>query len=211
MTTTLQRPALDRRTFLGRMAAFVAATAWFGRAPDAHAATQGTEPFVGEIMLVSWNYPPKGWAFCNGQLLSISQNQALFSLLGTTYGGNGVTTFALPDLRGRVPVHFGQGPGLSSRSLGERAGETAHTLTPQEVPIHGHGIQASSGIATSVLPAGMFPARNAASLPQYALASGDVAMAAGMVGTTGGGQPHENAQPFLVINFAIALVGVFPS
>jgi microcystin-dependent protein len=211
MSTSLPRAALDRRTFLGRMTTFAAATALFGRARRAHAATQGSEPYIGEIMLVSWNFPPKGWAFCSGQLLPINQNQALFSILGTTYGGNGQTTFALPDLRGRVPIHFGQGPGLSPRSLGERAGEINHTLSSVEVPAHGHGIQASSATATAALPTGMFPARNAALVPQYALAPADLGMAPAAVGNTGGSQPHPNQQPYLVINFAIALVGLYPS
>jgi microcystin-dependent protein len=211
MNTPVPRAALDRRTFLGRMATFVAATALFGRARRAHAAIQGSEPYLGEIMLVSFNFAPKGWALCNGQMLPINQNQALFSILGTTYGGNGQTNFALPDLRGRVPIHFGQGPGLSLRSLGERAGEINHTLSPVELPVHGHGIQASSTTATAALPSGMFPARNAALVPQYALAPADLGMAAGAVGNTGGGQAHPNQQPYLVINFAIALVGLYPS
>jgi len=169
------------------------------------------QPYLGEIKLISWNFPPKGWAFCNGQLLPINQNQALFSLLGTTYGGNGVTTFALPDLRGRVPMHSGQGPGLTARALGEHAGETAHTLAMTELSMHSHGVQASSAVGSAVVPTGMYPARNAASIPQYTLASADQLMHASAMGFAGGGQPHENQQPYLTLNFVIALVGQYPS
>ena len=201
----------DRRRFIGRLATGLAATAWLGRPKPAAAATTGTGPFIGEIMLVSWNFAPKGWAFCNGQLLPINQNQALFSLLGTTYGGNGVTTFALPDLRDRVPIHFGQGPGLSPRSLGERAGAASHTLALTELPTHAHAVQASSGSPGSqVDPAGNYPARNPAAYPQYGSVA-DVAMASSAIGTVGGGQPHTNLQPYLGLHFVIALVGVFPS
>lgn len=201
----------DRRRFIGKLAAGLAATAWLGRPQPAEAATTGTGPFVGEIMLVSWNFPPKGWAFCNGQLLSIAQNTALFSLLGTTYGGNGVTTFGLPDLRDRVPIHFGQGPGLSLRSLGEKSGAALHTLALTELPTHAHAVQASSGAAASqVDPAGNYPARNPAGYPQFGSVA-DVAMAPTAIGSTGGGQSHNNQQPFLGLNFVISLVGIYPS
>ena len=197
---------LDRRGFLARLGAAVAGAAVLGRPGTARA---DTLPYLGEIMLVSWYFAPKGWAFCNGQLLPINQNQALFSLLGTTYGGDGRVTFALPDLRDRVPIHFGQGPGLSSRVLGERAGVSSHTLALTEIPAHTHLLRASSALATQVTPAGMFPARNPAGYTQYTATTPDVAMTA--TGNAGGSQPHENMQPCLGLNFCIALQGVFPS
>ena len=206
MTTRRVWAVLDRRTFLGRVAAAVAGAMVLGRAEPARA---DTLPYLGEIMLIAGGYAPRGWALCNGQLLPINQNQALFSLLGTTYGGNGQTTFALPDLRDRVPIHFGDGPGLTVRALGERSGESAHTLTVAEIPAHTHLVRASSALATSVTPAGMYAARNPAAYAQYVVASPDVVMTA--TGATGGNQAHENLQPCLGLNFCIALQGVFPS
>ena len=201
--------ALDRRRFLERLAAGVAATLWLGRPKPAAAATTETVPYLGEIMLISCNFPPKGWAFCNGQILPINQWQGLFSLLGTTYGGNGQTTFALPDLRDRVPIHFGQGNGLSLHVLGERSGVAAHTLALTEIPVHTHGVRASSAVATALSPGGMYPARDPASSSQYAAAPPDAVMTA--VGTVGGSQAHDNIQPCLGLHFCIALQGVFPS
>lgn len=203
------RTALDRRRFLERLAAGLAATLWLGRPKPAAAATTETVPYLGEIMLIACNFPPKGWAFCQGQLLPINQNQGLFSLLGTTYGGNGQTTFALPDLRDRVPIHFGQGNGLSTRVLGERSGVAAHTLALTELPAHTHGVRASSGLATVLSPGGMYPARDPASYSQYAAAPPDAMMTS--VGTVGGSQAHDNVQPCLGLHFCIALQGVFPS
>jgi microcystin-dependent protein len=201
---------LDRRRFIGRLAAGLAATAWLGRPKAARADTTGIGPFIGEIMLISCNFPPKGWAFCNGQLLPINQNQALFSLLGTNYGGDGRVTFALPDLRDRVPLHFGQGPGLTLRSVGERQGEAAHTLTLAEAPAHAHGVRASSALGTSVSPTGMVPAKNPAQYPQYA-AGPDLVMSTSAIGGVGGSQAHPNVQPCLGLYYCIALVGVYPS
>ena len=198
--------AFDRRAFLGRLAAAVAGAVVLGRPGTARAETV---PFLGEIMLISCYFAPKGWALCNGQLLPINQNQALFSLLGTTYGGNGQTSFALPDLRDRVPIHFGQGPGLSDRVLGERSGVSSHTLGLTEIPAHTHLVRASSALATQVTPAGMFPARNPAGYTQFTATTPDVAMTA--TGSSGSSQPHENTQPCLGLNFCIALQGVFPS
>src|SRR5690242_3704435 len=146
------RSALDRRWFLGRLAAVLAGAALPWRPRPAQAAPQEVGPYIGEIMLISWTFPPKGWTFCNGQLLPINQNQALYSILGTTYGGDGTQTFALPDLRGRVPIHMGQGPGLSPRSRGERAGESAHTLILSELPSHTHVARGSSALGTSANP-----------------------------------------------------------
>ncbi|MFF5624758.1 tail fiber protein [Microbacterium sp. LWH10-1.2] len=160
--------------------------------------------FLGEIRRVSFNFAPKGWALCNGQLLSIQQNAALFSLLGTTYGGNGVTTFALPDLQGRSPIQ----PDLAGIPQGAVGGEAAHTLTISELPSHTHFAQASSGAADTANPQGKYWA--AVSEPGYGTAASG-AMTASAVGQTGGNQPHENQSPYLVVNHIIALTGVFPS
>ena len=166
-----------------------------------------SDPFLAEIKLFAGNFAPRGWAFCNGQILSIAQNTALFSLLGTTYGGNGQTTFALPDLRGRVPVHPGQGPGLSNVTLGQAAGSENVTLQQTQMPAHGHLVAASNGGAGGSRPAGNFLAAGGS----YAAASDGTTMNPGMVQNTGGSQPHENRQPYLGLNFIIALEGVFPS
>jgi microcystin-dependent protein len=164
-----------------------------------------SEPFLSEIRLVSFNFPPKGWAECNGQFLPINQNQALFSLLGTTYGGNGQTTFQLPDLRGRCAIHMGNG-----HTLGERAGEVSHTVTIQELPTHLHSATVSKTTATTDVPdATVIPAT--ATLDLYHSPTSLGAMEPGIVGNSGGSQPHENMQPYTVVNFIIALQGIFPS
>jgi microcystin-dependent protein len=160
-------------------------------------------PFLGEIKIVSFNFPPKGWAFCNGQLLPINQNQALFSILGTTYGGDGRVNFGLPDLRGRTPVHVGQGI-----ILGERGGEEAHTLIISEMPAHNHPVNASSNTGSTPNPSNAFWAGTAA--PAYGSDS-LTAMAPQSISNTGGSQPHLNLSPYLVLNFCIALQGIFPS
>ncbi len=162
-----------------------------------------SQPFLGEIKVISWNFPPKGWAFCNGQLLPINQNQALFALLGTTYGGNGQTNFALPNLQGRVPLHVGGG-----MTLGQLGGETAHTLTVPELAAHTHQLTGSDHAADAGSPAGALWAPGNG--PAYA-ATPNTAMAAAAISATGGSQPHENMAPFLVLNFVIALQGIFPS
>ena len=167
------------------------------------------EPFVGEIMLFAGNYAPRGWAVCDGQLLAISQNDALFSLLGTTYGGDGRTTFALPDLRGRAPVHQGNGPGLSGRTLGSKGGEEHVTLTVNQMPSHAHPVMGSSANADSGDPAGRVLAL--ADFNLYGVAAPAADMAAAGIGTTGGGQPHDNMMPFLAVNYCIALVGIYPA
>jgi microcystin-dependent protein len=159
------------------------------------------EPFLGEIKMISWNFPPKGWAFCNGQLLPINQNQALFSLLGTTFGGDGRVNFALPDLRGNVPIHVGQG-----FVLGERGGEEAHTVTMSEMPAHTHTVMASSSNADQALPSVL-----AAANKIYGAASNLTPLHSSSVLPIGGSQPHTNLMPYLTINFVIALQGVFPS
>jgi microcystin-dependent protein len=166
-----------------------------------------SSPYLSEVRIVAFNFPPKGWAFCNGQLLAINQNQALFALLGTTYGGNGTTTFALPDLRSRGPMHFGQGPGLASRSLGERSGEENHTLIASEMPAHTHLVNVVNTPGTQTTPAGNFFASNRGGYAE----SGNVPMHSGAVANAGGSQPHANLPPYLTLNFCIALVGIFPS
>ncbi|HET8676384.1 MAG TPA: tail fiber protein [Blastocatellia bacterium] len=168
-----------------------------------------SEPFLGMIAIYGFNFAPRGWAFCNGQILPIAQNTALFSLLGTTYGGNGQTTFALPNLQSRVPVHFGQGPGLSSYDLGQAAGTETVTLTGNQIPAHTHQVNASDGDATSNKPdAGVLCQGNSYNQQPPPL----VAMSASMIPPSGGGnQPHENIQPYLALNFCIALEGIFPS
>lgn len=164
-----------------------------------------SEPFLSEIKIMSFNYPPKGWAFCNGQLLPINQNQALFSLLGTTYGGNGQTNFGLPDLRGRVPVHFGAG-----FSLGEVGGQVSHTVILSEYPQHIHTLNVSAATTGIVdQPTGNSPAR--ASVNAYGPATNLGVMNPQSIGTNGGSQAHENRQPYLVLNYCIALQGIFPS
>jgi microcystin-dependent protein len=162
-----------------------------------------SEPFLSEIKLVSFNFPPKGWALCNGQTLPINQNQALFALLGTTYGGNGQTTFQLPNLRGRVPIHMGAG-----HTLGEAAGTTSVTVNIQQLPTHLHFLSASSSNANQPTPGLALPAsaNNAYNGPA-SLTTLDPSS----VTSIGGSQPHNNMMPYLVLNFIIALQGIFPS
>lgn len=174
-----------------------------------------TDPFIGEITLFAGNYAPRGWAFCQGQLLSIAQNTALFSILGTTYGGDGQTTFALPDLRGRAPIGPGQGPGLPPYYLGELGGEPTHTLIYPEMPAHSHAAQASGVAAggTSASPGGGTWASSTARDSLYSNAAPDSPMAAGniTVGAAGNSQPHNNMPPYLGVNYIIALEGIYPS
>lgn len=170
----------------------------------------GSQPFLGECMLCGFNFPPQGWALCNGQIMSIQQNQALFSLLGTYYGGNGVTTFALPDLRGRFPIGAGQGPGLTDRVQGEAGGEENHTLLITEIPSHTHSVNVSSSIGTTDTPGGNYLAQNSEGINEYAASSNSV-MNAGSISNVGGNQPHNNMQPYLVLNWCIATQGIFPS
>lgn len=162
-----------------------------------------SEPFLGEIKIISWTYAPKGWAFCNGALLPINQNQALFALMGTMYGGNGQTTFALPDLRGRVPLHVG--PGFNQ---GQSAGQEFHTLTQSEMPAHLHLVNAVNGTATTEDPTGNLLATNPASLYNT---TPDTSLMPATVTSVGGSQAHENRQPFIVVHYIVALQGIFPS
>ncbi|WP_066807215.1 phage tail protein [Sphingomonas asaccharolytica] len=175
------------------------------------------EPFLGEIRIFSFNFAPKGWALCNGQLLSIAQNQALFAILGTTYGGNGVTIFALPNLQGRAPIHWGQGSGLSNVVLGQVAGEENHTLISTEMPSHTHTFAATTLPATKKpVNAGIFADDVDAQAVDYfatfnAPNSSYVPLNPLSMPNQGGGQPHNNMQPYLVLNICIALQGIFPS
>ncbi len=163
------------------------------------------EPFLSEIRIMSFVFPPKGWALCNGQLLPINQNQALFALLGTTFGGDGRVNFALPDNRGRSPIHVGSG-----YTLGERGGEQAHTLSVAELPTHTHSLQASSTTASVAIPGNVVPAASA-NFEAYRPASSLVPLSSGSVANVGGSQAHLNMQPFLTLSFCIALQGIFPS
>lgn len=168
-----------------------------------------SDPFIGEIRPFGFNYAPVGWALCAGQLLPIAQNTALFSILGTQYGGDGKTTFALPDLRGRVPLHAGAGPGLTPRVPGEMGGTETVTLTPQQLAAHSHGAAANSGVGNAYAPTNAFWSADAGGANEYA-ATPNVSMAADALALTGGTNPHGNLQPYLVINYCIALQGIFP-
>jgi microcystin-dependent protein len=165
-----------------------------------------SEPFLGEIKIISWNFPPKGWTFCNGQLLPINQNQALFSILGTTYGGDGRVNFGLPNLQGRSPVHVGNGI-----ALGELGGETAHTLNISEIPAHNHMPMGSSADAAFPGAGGNLWCAHSSPAGVYNTATDNTAMNPQCILPTGGNQPHENMSPYLVLNFVIALQGIFPS
>ncbi len=167
-------------------------------------------PYLGELRMMSFNFAPKGWASCNGQLLPINQNQALFALLGTTYGGDGRTTFGLPDLRGRIPVHQNSAGGRPSFPMGTRGGEETHTLVAQELPTHSHVPMASAAAVNQPNPVNNFWGTGATN-PQYSTASISTQMGGGMIGNNSGGQPHENRAPYNVLNFCIALQGIFPS
>ncbi len=170
------------------------------------------EPFIGQIIQAGFNFAPRGYATCDGQLLSIAQNTALFSLLGTTFGGDGRVTFGLPDLRGRVAIHQGQGPGLTSRVMGEASGQENHTLISSEMPQHNHLAAASNAGGALGTPNGNFLAASSSNqTAMYRPASDGSALSPQTIGLSGGSQPHNNMQPYLVINFCIAMVGIFPS
>ena len=207
-------PGPSRRNWLKGLSALLTGGLLLGRnraaaAPTDIYSTNGANPvYLGEIMMVAFNFAPRGFALCNGQLLPINQNQALFALLGTMYGGNGQTNFALPDLNGRVPIGAGQGPGLTDRVLGETGGAATVTLQSSEIPIHTHSVELtySTALGTTGSPANAFLASNASGLPQYA-ATGTSFMGSGDIGTP---QAHNNLQPYLALAFYIALRGVFP-
>lgn len=206
-----------RRDFLARTAAALggALLALAGRPAlpgggQARAATNGQNPFLGEIMLFAGNFAPTGYAFCEGQLLAIAQNTALFSILGTQYGGNGTTTFGLPDLRGRAPIHAGQGPGLPNYAQGQFGGETAHTLTLAEMPQHSHAAFADTGNGTTSSPSGALPAHDPAGTPVYGT-NAVATMAGSAIGNSGGSLPHNVQSPYLALRWCIATQGIFPS
>jgi len=174
-----------------------------------------SEPFLGEIRMFAGNFAPRGWAFCNGQVLSIAQNTALFSLLGTTYGGNGQTTFALPNLQGRLPMHWGTGAGLTPRTLGEMSGTESVTLLSTQMPAHNHAMEASSNQGDQFSPQGNVNAvlvNSSTQQPENMYsAAPNTTMAPQSVGLAGGSQPHDNMSPFLCFSFIIALEGIYPS
>jgi microcystin-dependent protein len=165
-----------------------------------------SEPYLSEIRLVAFNFAPQGWAFCNGQTLPINQYTAQFSLLGTTYGGDGITTFQLPNLQGRVPMGWGNG-----YVLGESSGESTHTLTISEMPAHSHSLLCVAGAATTKSPSSASLAEPATAVGKIYGSTGSASMSAASITTAGGGLSHNNMQPYLTMNFIIALVGIFPS
>ncbi len=173
------------------------------------------DPFIGMIVMFGGNFAPRGWALCSGQLLPISQNTALFSILGTTYGGDGRTTFALPDLRGRVPMHAGNGPGLTSRRLGQRAGSETHTLSASQMPSHTHVANASFNLGgtavTTTLDNNFLAGTTAVPIGATTAGNQNLEGLSVQVGNTGNGEAFNIVQPFQVVNFIIALQGVFPS
>jgi microcystin-dependent protein len=166
-------------------------------------------PYVGEIRMFAGNFAPAGWMFCNGQVLPISENETLFALIGTTYGGDGQTTFALPDLRGRAPLHSGQGSGLSNYALAQAGGSEQVTLTTNQIPSHSHAPLAQSAAGSQTSPAGSVWA--ASTLNQFTANAPTAAMNPSVIGTSGASQPHNNMMPFTTINFIISLFGIFPS
>lgn len=173
---------------------------------------QGSDPFLGQIAFVPYNFAPNGWAECNGQILPIAQNQALFSLLGTTYGGNGTTNFALPDMRGRVLIHNGQSASSGTTyTLGEVGGVEGVTLTVTQMPAHSHSVNAVTTDGNQNVPTGSLPANTKVLDKEYSDAAADTTMKSSMIGSTGGNQPHENRQPFVTLKCIIALNGIFPS
>jgi microcystin-dependent protein len=168
------------------------------------------EPYIGEIRMFGGNFAPAGWMLCDGQLLPISENDALFQLIGTTYGGDGESTFGLPNLQSRVPIHMGTGPDGTNYQLGEMAGVESVTLSVQQIPNHTHPLTASTGNGTETNPGGHVLAGSTSSVQPYIDDAGVVALAANLITPQGGSQPHENCQPFLCINFIISLFGLYP-
>jgi microcystin-dependent protein len=168
-----------------------------------------SEPFIAEVRIMGFNFAPRGWAFCDGQLLAISQNTALFSLVGTTYGGDGRVTFGLPDIRGRAAVHPGTGPGLTQRRLGQKGGTETVTLTANQIPSHNHALRATPDSVVQSDPANQLPAKT--SQPTYGPAGQMAGLNSSAVTNTGGSQHHETRQPWLAVYYCIALVGTFPS
>jgi microcystin-dependent protein len=170
-----------------------------------------SSPYIGEIRMFAGNFAPRGWALCDGQLLAISQYDALFSLFGTIYGGDGRTTFGLPDLRGRIPLHMGQGPGLSSRPIGQKSGAETVTVTANQLPAHGHTFNASANSAHDQSPAGNETATSTGTALYGPAGAPGATLRANAIAHTGGNQSHDNVMPFLCVNFIVALSGVYPS
>ena len=170
-----------------------------------------SDPFVGEIRMFAGNFAPRGWAYCDGQLLAVSQNDALFSLFGTIYGGDGRVTFGLPDLRGRVPIHYGSGPGLTPRNIGSKSGSETVTLTVNQLPQHSHTFQASTDLATEASPAAKVPAASPTNDIYGPNMAPIVNLASTSLSSIGGSQSHTNIMPFQCINFIVALYGIYPS
>ncbi len=170
-----------------------------------------SEPFIAEIKIFAGNFAPRGYAFCNGQLLQISQNTALFSLVGTTYGGDGRVTFGLPDLQDRAPLHAGRGPGLTQRRIGYRGGENTVTLNQNQIPNHTHAARASSSENSDSVPQGNIWGKGDGQAFYRPASDKNVALAGDAIGQVGSGQPHNNMQPYLTLNFIIALIGIYPS
>lgn len=202
--------APERRGFLKRAFALAGGAAVVAAPRAARAGTQSAIPFVGEIMMTAAFYAPDGWFLCDGRLLSIWSYQDLWSIIGTTYGGDGKETFAIPDLRGRAPIHYGQGLGLTNRGLGEAGGTEAEALPVTRLPAHEHAAVAGTAPGTSDIPTGLYPAQDAAGNLHYALSSADVLLE-GTTSQSGGNQPHTNLQPMLGINFCICWSGIYPS
>ena len=170
-----------------------------------------SEPFVGEIRMFAGNFAPRGWAFCDGQLIAPSQNDALFSLLGTIYGGDGRTTFGLPDMRSRIPIHAGSGPGLTTRNLGSKAGEEKVTVTANQLPAHTHTMQASLDPGSETRAGGNVTASDLPVSAYFSNPPATAGLAGDAITTVGGSRSHTNLQPFLCVNFIIALYGIYPS
>ncbi|EEF62891.1 phage tail protein [Pedosphaera parvula] len=168
-------------------------------------------PFIGEIRLMACNFAPKGWALCNGQMLSIAQNSALFSILGTYYGGDGIRTFALPNLQGRAALHMGQGTGLSNYVIGQTGGVESVALATNQLPLHNHAVACNTTGGAQADPSGNYPGLASSNSAGIYEATSNNTMAAGVIGNTGGSQAHENRQPSLTLNYVIALLGIYPS
>lgn len=214
----------ERRRFLAKALGVLAGTTLIGGVAKAFAQigqktvasdggqkrVAGEYPFIGEIMMFAGNFAPTGYAACDGSLLPISSYTALFSVIGTYYGGDGITTFGLPDFRGRVPIHVGTGSGLSTYVQGQKGGQETHTLLATEMPAHSHTAYASTSGGTSSSPSNNYPAANSEGIEHYG-SSENGNMNANAIGTTGGGLAHNNIQPYLAINFCIALSGIFPT
>ncbi|RXM40640.1 phage tail protein [Chryseobacterium sp. CH21] len=191
---------------------FIACTLLISSAFTSSLKAQASDPYLGQIAFVPYNFVPKNWASCDGQLLSIAQNQALFSLLGTTYGGNGTTTFALPDMRGRVLVHNGQAPGgPTTYTMGQTGGTESVTLLVTQMPAHSHTVNAVTAEGNQNSPTNSLPADTKVLDKEYSDAAANTTMKSTMVNNTGGSQPHENRPPFITLKCIISLVGVFPS